>query len=382
VLVLRWSELGKSPHIVRLLNFLAQQGFDTQYVAVEAGKRPMSLAESVEFLSLCREDASNCSKVVTLLRAALNFRRVVGRWHPDLIYVIDSWTVPVILLAGAGKPHRLARTLVYHTFDWLEPNLHLWIHRWYERHFCLIADLCVNVDRSRARLMQTLYGLERMPLWVPNFPLREELPPPRDESLRSALLGNGGRILVVCASVASPARLHRELIEAFTLLPDEYVLLTFRGSGKYALECQTLARSPRLAGRITMLDPVPYWELGRYLACADIGVVLNDWRQSSGYWMANSGRLADYLAASVPVVTSDVPNLEALVYKWNLGSCCNPYEPGAIAEAIRRVVEGPPGLTERRQLVRRAFQDELHFERRGRLLASEIIRLWRERCFR
>jgi glycosyltransferase involved in cell wall biosynthesis len=98
--------------------------------------------------------------------------------------------------------------------------------------------------------------------------------------------------------------------------------------------------------------------------------------------MANSGRLADYLAASVPVVTSDVPNLEALVYKWNLGSCCNPYEPGSIAEAIRRVVEGPPGLTERRQLVRRAFQDELHFERRGRLLASEITRLWRERCFR
>src|SRR5207302_488619 len=156
---------------------------------------------------------------------------------------------------------RLAPAFVYHTFDWLEPYRVNPIHRWYERRYCLKADLCVNVDRSRARLTQSLYRLPSIPLWLPNFPLRDEQGPARDEGLRAELLGSRGRILIICPSAASPTRLHLELLRAMSLLPEEYRLLTFGGGGTYGQECYRFVESSKLRSRVTFLDPLPYEEL-------------------------------------------------------------------------------------------------------------------------
>lgn len=179
-------------------------------------------------------------------------------------------------------------------------------------------------------------------------------------------------MLVMCPSMTSPSRLHLELLHAISLLPREYHLVTFSGSGQYDAACRELANAAGLRGRVRFLAPCAYEELALYLSCADVGVILNNWKGSSGYWMANSGRLANFLSASVPVVTSDVPNLEALVYRHRLGETCDAYDPASIAGTIRSVVEKPPGLKERRNSVWTAFQTELYFERRGALLAQEL----------
>ena len=373
VFVFRWGGIDRSPHVVTLLNFLAQQKFRTTLATVEAGVRPGSLSRSVGLLSLGRNSLSGRSKLLRMFGIAWQFRKTVRSYGADILYVIDSWTLPVVLLGALGG--RLAPAFVYHTFDWLDPALYRTIrtiHLWYERWACLRADLCVNVDRSRTRMMQSFYGLPTAPLWIPNFPERQARAPQRDEGLRAELLGPRGRFLMVC-----PSRLHLELMRATALLPEYYRLLTFRGAGAYAEQCVRFVESSRLGGRVTFLEPCAYEELARYVLCADVGIILNDWKRSSGYYMANSGRLANFLWASVPVVVSDVPNLEALVYKWRLGESCDAYEPASIAESIRKTVEGAPGIEERRLAVRRAFQEELHFERRGMLLASEMARLCR-----
>jgi glycosyltransferase involved in cell wall biosynthesis len=227
--------------------------------------------------------------------------------------------------------------------------------------------------------MQSFYGLRENPLCIPNFPLREERAPERNAALRRELLGEKGRILLICPSAVSPGRLHMELIRAMSLLPEEYRLVTFRGSGPYARQCESLVETSGLEERVKLFDPCPYDQLAAFLSCADVAVILNDWKGSSGYWMANSGRLANCLSASVPVVTSDVPNLESLVYKWNLGECCDAYVPSSIADAVRRLVDGPPGIEKHRSAVRQAFQNELHFEHRGVLLTEELCRLLHEK---
>lgn len=375
VLVLRWGPIDQSPHVVTLVNFLARQSFRVTVVTAAAGLRPASLDASVDLISLGHKSLTGVSKAAHLVGIAHKLRKLVRRLRVEVLYVIDSWSLPPVLLACAGKTRTLAPIFIYHTFDWLDPGIHKRIHFWYEKWAYNNADFCVNVDRSRARLIQSFYRLSKLPLWVPNFPLLDEKPPVRDENLHDDLLGVGGRVLVICPSVTSPSRLHLELLRGFSFLPREYRLVTFSGRSKYDAVCHELAETADLKGRIRFLTPCVYEELVKYLSCADVGVILNNWKGSSGYWMANSGRLANFLSASVPVVTSDVPNLEALVYKYHLGECCDAYDPISIARSIRSVVEKAPGIKERRKLVSTAYQTELHFERRGMLLAKELHRL-------
>jgi glycosyltransferase involved in cell wall biosynthesis len=376
-LILRWGALEQSPHVVILANFLSAAGLGVTLLTVEDAARPPALSQEVEWLSLGRAGIRGARKLFALAGVAARARALARQRRPDFVHVIDSWTLPVPFMATLGQFQWSGPRFVYQTYDWLEPGLSSPIHRWYEKRACRAASLVINVDRSRARLMQTLYGLKTTPFWLPNFPSKYAAAPPRDARLREELLGRGGRYLVICPSAASPGRLHLELLRAFLFLPETYRLVTFGSPGRYLDSCLDFARAEGLETRIKFLDPVPYPTLEKYIACADIGIVLNDWKGSAGYWMANSGRLVSLLACGVPAVASDVPNLEALVYKWRLGTCCNAYDPRDIARAIHEVAEEGPGLEERRRLIQEAVARELHFERQGTLLVRTLEDLCR-----
>ncbi len=376
-LILRWGALGQSPHVVTLANFLSTAGLAVTLVTVEDGARPSSLHPEVELLSLSCGPIGGTSKLFALTRLASAIRSLVQQRRPDFVHVIDSWTLPVAFVATLGQFQWAGSQFVYQTYDWLEIGLCNPIHRWYEKRACRAAALVINVDRSRARLMQTLYGLKSMPFWLPNFPSKNGGLPPRDGGLRDELLGPGGKYLAICPSATWPARLHLELLRAFVLLPETYRLLTFKSRSVYFDSCADFARAAGLESRVKFLDPVPYETLETYIACADVGVILNDWKRSAGYWLANSGWLANLLSCRVPVVASDVPNLEAIVYKWRLGACCDAYDPGDIARAIREVAEDRPGLEERQRIIQYAVDNQLHFEQRGKPLVRRLEDLCR-----
>jgi glycosyltransferase involved in cell wall biosynthesis len=223
--------------------------------------------------------------------------------------------------------------------------------------------------------MQTMYGLKKTPLWLPNYPSVRFSPAQRDPSLRRELLGNeppADAILMVYPSIASPARLSLQLIEAFEMLPKRFRLLTFVNDDAYGAACREKIQGLSLQSRVTVKEPVPYEDLSRYLACCDIGAIFHDVTESSGYFMANPDRLAAYLPHGIPFVATAVPNLEAITYRNGLGLCCDPTHPEEIARAIRDLVEGSPGLDERRRAVNEAFRTELNLERHAESLAAEI----------
>ena len=85
-----------------------------------------------------------------------------------MVYIIDSWSIPVFWLATTGALRWRRAALVYHTFEWIERRVHGWLRCHLERRLCRQADLVVNIDRIRGRVQQLVYGLERSPLWVRN----------------------------------------------------------------------------------------------------------------------------------------------------------------------------------------------------------------------
>jgi glycosyltransferase involved in cell wall biosynthesis len=264
---------------------------------------------------------------------------------------------------------------VYHTFDWLEPGLHSRFHLLLEKYTCRHAALAVNTDRTRARLQQTLYRLPRCPLFLPNYlskaaALPSDIARPRREMLQG--LGPANPVVLVYPTIANQERLTLELLQAFKLLPRDYALVTIAMDDAYGREVRRMAASGELEGRVKVYSPMSHDQVVNLIAASDIGAIFHDVTSSSGNFMGNPSRLALLVACGIPFVAVATPNVEALVYKYALGLCCDPANPRELADSIQRLVNDPPGLSARKQHLRQVFVEELHFEKHAGRLVAEL----------
>jgi glycosyltransferase involved in cell wall biosynthesis len=384
ILMVRATDAGRSPHVQTLARFLAQQGFGVTVVCLE-GEAGTTEEEGVEVVRLGYQlGGPALRKTFQVLAAARALRRLVSGRDFDILYVVDSWTLPVLRLALGSTFRSRGRRLVYHTYDWLEPSLVRRAHVRLERAICRQADLVVNTDRSRARLQRTLYGLPRTPLAVQNCALRETPLPPFDAACRARLLGGAegrDKVLMIypttVAHESSAERQHFGLIQAFAQLPANYHLATFWAEGAEYRRCRRAIAEFGLERRVTFLDPMPFARLREHVASADVGAILYDDSWSSGYFLCNPDKLSLLMNCGVPFVASDFPNLEAITYRHGLGVCCDSRDPHALAGAIRELAEGAVLLAERKKHVRRVFEDELHFERQAGVLVQALDTLAR-----
>jgi glycosyltransferase involved in cell wall biosynthesis len=108
-----------------------------------------------------------------------------------------------------------------------------------------------------------------------------------------------------------------------------------------AAELTRSARTHGVEDRLHFVPPVPSHEVPAYLSGADIAVspIFGD---SPSYDMALPNKLFEYVHAGLPVVTSDIAAMAEFVSSHGLGEVFCAGDPGALAEAVRRVQAAPP----------------------------------------
>ena len=380
ILFYRYGSIQNSRHIWTMINYLSDNGFKVSIVCGESDASPVDgLGTDVRIIGLDMLVRPNgiMAKIKNLFIAGSRLRRVLREESFDLLYVIDSCSLPVLFLATIGTLRCCGRKLVYHTFDWLEPGLVNKIHCRLEKAVCSRADMVVNVDRSRARLQRTLYGLDQTPLSVPNYLSKGEDIPLRDNALREELLGttdDGDKLLIIYPTTVSnqesSERMTFELISSLCFLPENYHLVIFYREGSEYQRCLKKVNKEGLQNQVRFMEPVPFKTLLAYLSCADLGAIFYDDKRSSGYFMCNADKMSLLVASGVPYIASDYPNLEALTYKYGLGECCDPRQPEKITLAIKTLtasIEFP----DKKAHLRKVFDESMSFEAEaGRLVEA------------
>jgi len=237
-----------------------------------------------------------------------------------------------------------------------------------ERRYIRRADSVLAVNQSIALAYGQRYGRE--PVVVRNCASRLAADPEvRDlrvlaglpSSARVVLYQGGfsvGRGLEVC--VASVAELPVD------------VHLVLLGFGPLREELVEQADALGVADRVHVLDAVPPEELASCTISATVGLMPYQ-PVSQNNFLALPNKIFEYTAAGVPIVVSDFPELRRVAVDAGCGDVYDPFDPGSLAAALRRVLEPMRYLQHR--TAARVFGSVNVWEKERDILIGELLRV-------
>lgn len=286
--------------------------------------------------------------------------RVAAGERPDAVHAHDAaMLAPAWLVArrtGARlvyDSHELATGVPYHSSAWHALVASI------ERLIVPRCDAVITVSAGIAERLAHKYRLRRPPAVVRNLP---DLPPPREpngiEDLRAAL-GVGVAPLVLHQGAAAADRGCEALVRSLAQL-DEADLLFLGAEGAYADGLRRLSAQLGIGSRVHFRPPAPLAELLSYTAQADVGVTLLE-DTCENHRLALPNKAFEYVAAGIPVIASDLPELRRLVDGYGIGWTVDPADPAAIAAALRSAFESRDDPALRDRIARAA--DELCWRR-------------------
>ena len=305
--------------------------------------------------------------------------RLLTELRPDILHAHDSNA----LLPVAVAARRLRRPFVYDAHD-------LWLHRprrqrsrvyhalqngyfaLIERLFVPRAAAAITVSPPIARHLARRYRLNRVDL-VPNYPDRPEAAARHEIRRLPGLDGMppDARIVLYLGGLMA-GRGIEFLVRAMPAVPDAHLVLL--GSGQQAGELADEARAIGVGDRVHLLAPVPSEEVVGYAASASIGVspivpsCLN-------YRYSLPNKLFQYMAAGLPVVASDFPQVREVVIGADAGLVVDTARPEAIGWALNRLLADPEMAARMGESGRRAVQQRYHWDTAADTLCEVYARV-------
>ena len=213
---------------------------------------------------------------------------------------------------------------------------------------------------------------------VHNCPPRWTPPSEPEDHLRPAAGIPAGTPLALYHGGFSAHRGLEQLAEAILVPGMEGVHAAYLGYGSLRADLDRMAADPRYGGRLHVLDAVPPDALVGWVFGADVDVMALQ-PSTLNHYLSTPNKLFESLAAGVPVVASDFPDLHRIVVDnpgGPLGAVCDPGDAASIAGAIRGVLEASED--ERRALRARclaAAHDRWNWEHESAALVALYARL-------
>lgn len=282
---------------------------------------------------------------VYLLGAAVEFARESGRGGRPVRVVYDAHEY-VLGLANVA-PRRVAALRVL------------------EERFIGVADRVVTVSDPLADLLQRDHGLAERPLVVLNAPVEPE-PGVTVRPLREVIGLAAGVPLLVYAGGLVVERGVQTVVDALPELPGVHLAVVVNRPGSMTRWLQRRAASLGAADRLHFAPFVPPDRVAPYIASATLG--LSPLLRAPNHDVAVTNKFCEYLAAGLPIVTSNTPAQATLVRELDLGTVHLAGDAADCARAVRAA------LADRDRIAARIDGDAKLHHRFSWTAQAEVIR--------
>jgi len=376
------NEVIHDSRVLREAEALSRLGFQVSILGMIGEGAPPSEERSGATILLCRKwkatswverKEGRAWEIPHKLLEAFQYLIFSRRGEGEIIHAHDLDTLPFAFLAA----RRCRAKLIYDSHElyleqWPESSslpfssLLLPLLRSLEGFLIRRADATMTVNESIARELSRRYSIPP-PLILRNC-AAAALEETDAVSLRHRLgLSQEDRIVLHTGALNARGRALKELVLAFRNLKPE-IHLVFLGRGRMEKALKDLAQAEALEGRVHFLPPLLPEELTGAMKEADLASVMMKVEGSLNNLYSLPNKLFEAIAAGIPVVASDLPEIAKVVRSYEIGLLCNAEDPEEIARAIEEALS-PDRYASFKGNLKRA-QQELNWGRESQKLVN------------
>jgi glycosyltransferase involved in cell wall biosynthesis len=275
-----------------------------------------------------------------VIDAELTLGPLLDDLSPDVIHVHDVYMLGV----GARAVQRAARDgrrtkLVYDAHEYVLGTPAVAARRAaayadLEAEFIGHADRIVTVSERLAEWLRRDYGLAATPDVVLNAPV--DAPAGIEVIGVREVVGLADDVpLLVYGGGVNKARGVNTIVEALPRLPGVHLVIVARGNS-VVVDLQKLAGRLGVGERVHVAPYVDPDLVPLYIASASVGVI--SLLRAPNHDIAITNKFCEYIAAGLPIVTSDTPAQAELVGQLGLGAVYPAGDASGFADAVRDVL--------------------------------------------
>jgi len=140
------------------------------------------------------------------------------------------------------------------------------------------------------------------------------------------------------AGIISPNWLHHCIVESLSDLDVVYTIAG-RGPQRYI----NSLKSCNNGKKVEYVGVLKQEKVRSFIQGSTIGMALYDYLPSFGYKLGSLGnnKIFEYMAAGIPMITTDFVLWKEIIDKYHCGICVNPHNPNDIASAIKYLMDNP-----------------------------------------
>jgi len=303
-------------------------------------------------------------------------RMVVGPWKafralraakPRIVHFHDAELLPMAVVL-----RKMGVRVVYDAHEDLPRQVMAkhWIPRWARRTVARVVD---GVELTAARRTDAVVAAtsgiaRRFPgrgtTMVRNYPVRNELVTSGPLAFRER-----GPVFAYVGGISEVRGIHEMVSAIDALSSDTGFNPTLILAGRFepaALEAQ--------------VKELPGWEHVEFAGWSDraqVAAILGRARAglmtlypTANHLESEPNKLFEYMAAGLPVIASDFPAWREVVDRVGCGLLVDPFDPGAIAEAMRRILAHPDEAEAMGRRGKEAFETTYNWDSEGERLVS------------
>ena len=256
----------------------------------------------------------------------------------------------IVMLAAAQK--KVACVCDFH--EWYSQNVSYdpWTERFRPHHFFKrilyehveylaihYSSRVVTVCQSIRERLESVYQSPKAIRVVRNIP---ELAGQADEPLfdlrRELNIPEDQRIVLYQGGMGQSRNLE-PVIEAMKYVANAVFVIRGPGHEMYATHYDNIARKCGVSDRVFCLPPVPHARVVTEAKSADVGLWTLLSNVGLNFKLALPNKVFEYLAAGLPILAADLPEVRALIDQYDVGLCFSPDDPECIAHCINQIVE-------------------------------------------
>ncbi len=246
-----------------------------------------------------------------------------------------------------------------------------------ERRLLRRADAVITVNPGLATVLAARYPPVR-PIVVRNCPPLADPGPWPSDRLRNAAGISPDAVVVLFHGAITADRGIEQVAAVLERAAFSTVHLVLLGYGERRDAWRGREHAGPLAGRLHVLDAVPPDDLVSTISTADVAAVLQQ-PSDLNLRLSTPNKLFEAIAAGVPVLASDLPEIARVVRgdpTGPLGELCDPRNEDAIAAALGRLLGlRPDAGSALRARCLTAARERLNWDREVTALLHEYARL-------